>query len=163
MLMHYIRLLLWHRTRRQSRAVLGSRAQEVSPGGLCNRVYALYKTAVVGKFKAISSESSPPTLNILIDEFTLVCQRAFTHRITEVNKDAPNSLDQERLKHPASQSCPAISPPTSPCHPEPSFTIDGHFEGLLTGKQAHHGTGKEFTKGGRCTYIFCVASYCCLM
>jgi hypothetical protein len=28
----------------------------------------------------------------------------------------------------------------------------------LTEKQAHHGTGNEPTKGGRCTYIFCTAT-----
>jgi hypothetical protein len=33
--------------------------------------------------------------------------------------------------------------------------IDGHFEGSLTEKEAHHGTENEFTKGGRCTYTFC--------
>jgi hypothetical protein len=32
--------------------------------------------------------------------------------------------------------------------------IDGHFEGLLTEKQAHHGTGKEFIERSQCMYIF---------
>ena len=62
-----------------------------------------------------------------------------------------NRFDQERLEYPVSPACPAIAPP-SPCRPGSSILIDGHSEGLLTEKQAHH--GKEFTKGGRCTYIF---------
>ena len=31
------------------------------------------------------------------------------------------------------------------------YLIDGHLEGLLAEKQTHH--EKEFTEGGRCTYI----------
>jgi hypothetical protein len=82
--------------------------------------------------------------------------REFTHRITELTKIAPNSgFDQERLKHPVSLALPAIAPPSSPCHSGSLILIDGNLEGPLTEKQAHGGTGKESTEGGRCTYIFC--------
>ena len=69
-------------------------------------------------------------------------------------KTALNSFDRERLKHPASPASPAITRPSSSFHPGSSILIDGHLEGLLTENQAHHGTGKESTEGGRCTYIF---------
>ena len=53
-----------------------------------------------------------------------------------------------------------MAPPSSdssPCHPGSSILID---ESLLTEKQARRGTGKEFTKGDRCTYVFCTIASC---
>ena len=75
------------------------------------------------------------------------------YRITEVTKKALNSFDQERLDRPVSPTYPAIVPPSSSCHPGSSIVIDGNFEGPLTERQAHHGTGMKFT-GRRCTFIF---------
>jgi hypothetical protein len=65
-------------------------------------------------------------------------------------------FDHERLEYSVSPSYLAIAPPLFPCRPGSlmSILIDGHLEGLLTEKQAHHGTGRGFTKGRRCTYIF---------
>jgi hypothetical protein len=114
---------------------------------------ASYKTAAVGKFKAILL---PPTLSS--HEFTVVCQRNSTHQITGVTKKALNSFGQELLEHPIPPACPAIAPPSFPCRPGSSILIDGHFEGSLTESQAHHGTGKV-TKRGQCTYISCTIAY----
>ena len=81
--------------------------------------------------------------------------REFTHRVTEVTKKAPKSgFDQERIEHLVSQACLAIAPQSSTCHPGSSITIEDHFDGSLGEKQAHQGTRKEFSKGGRCTHIF---------
>jgi hypothetical protein len=77
-----------------------------------------------------------------------------SYRITEVTKKASISFDQERLGHPVSPTDPAIAPLSLPCCPGSPILIDGHFEGSLTGQQAHQGTGKEITKGGRCTSPF---------
>ena len=71
---------------------------------------------------------------------------------------ALSSFDQvcpEHLVSPTkSPTYPAIAPSLFPCRPEsPIF-----MEGLLTEKQVHHGTGKESTEGGRCTYIFCITA-----
>ena len=75
--------------------------------------------------------------------------------MTEVAEKASSSLDQEslRVEHPVSLTYPAIAVPSSPCRPGSSITIGGYFESLLTEKQTCR-TGKECTKGGRCTYIF---------
>ena len=90
----------------------------------------------------------------LVDELTLVCRRKPTHRITEVTNEALNSPDHERLEHPVSTAHPAISSPF-PSRPE-SILIDGHS---LTEEQPHLGTRREFTNGGRCTYIFRTMSW----
>jgi hypothetical protein len=92
-----------------------------------------------------------PRHGILVDEVTVVCQGKFTHQITGLTKNASNSFDQERLDRTVSSSYPAIVPPLSPCHPGPSVPKDGHFEDSLAVTQA----GKESTKWGQCTYIFC--------
>ena len=80
----------------------------------------------------------------------------FTCRVTEVTKKASNGLDQGRLEHPDRPSPPthpAITP-LSPPFLRSSIPIDGHFEGLLAKMQVHHGSWKESTEGGQCTYIF---------
>jgi hypothetical protein len=56
-----------------------------------------------------------------------------------------NSLDQERLERSLSPAYPAITS----CHPGSPIM---KFEGSLAESQAHHGTGKGYTEGGRCTY-----------
>ena len=51
-------------------------------------------------------------------------------------------------------------PPSSPCHPGSSITIDfrmaGHFEDSLTKKQAHHETWSTWNEstGGQCRTFF---------
>jgi hypothetical protein len=83
------------------------------------------------------------------------------HWITEVTKKAPDSgFDQGRLDHPVSPPIPAIAPPSSPCHPGSSILIDGRHEGSFTEEQARRGTGKELTKGDRCTCVFCTIPFC---
>jgi hypothetical protein len=80
--------------------------------------------------------------------------------LAKLLKYLSNSLDQERLEHPVSPDSPrtpthpTVAPLPFPCHPESSILIDGQLEGPLTKEQVHQGTGKEFTKGDRCTYIF---------
>jgi hypothetical protein len=75
-----------------------------------------------------------------------------------VTYKAFNSFDKERVEHPVlhsvSPAYPAIAPPSSSfCHPESSIMIDGHFEGSLTKKQAHHSDEEGHTKGGQSSYI----------
>jgi hypothetical protein len=69
---------------------------------------------------------------------------------------ASNSLDLERLEYLVSQAYPAIAPPSSRCHPVSSLMIDGLFKSSSTEnlKYAYQWNGKEYTKGGRRTYIF---------
>jgi hypothetical protein len=90
----------------------------------------------------------------------VVCRGKITRRIAEVAKKAPNSFNQERLEHsehPVSPELeyPAIATPSFSCRPGSSILIDSRFEGPLMENQAHHGTEKEYTKRGQCTYIFC--------
>jgi hypothetical protein len=98
----------------------------------------------------------------LIDEFTAVRQRKFTHQITELSKKALNSFDQERLERPVSPVYCAMGPPLSPCRPGPPTTIDGHFEDLSTEKQEIRGTWKESNakRGQSCMCIFSTVTCC---
>jgi hypothetical protein len=103
----------------------------MSRGVLCNRKISI---------KAVLSYST-----LVVDDLTVVCQGMFTHRIIEITS---KSFDQKRHEHLVSPADSAIA--LVSFHSDP----DGHVEGPLTEKQAHHGTGKGSAKGGQCTYIF---------
>jgi hypothetical protein len=75
---------------------------------------------------------------------------------------ASNSSDQERVPFQVSPShliLALLSPPGHPQGSSESTLIDGHFEGSSAENHAHLGTGKEFIKGGRCTYM-CFTTTC---
>ena len=75
-----------------------------------------------------------------------------------MTEEASISSNEERLGRPVSPPCPTIAPPSPPRQSRSSIPLDDHFEGPSTENQAHHGTVKEFTEGGRCTYIFYIIS-----
>ena len=93
-------------------------------GGLCNRVCASYKTAVVGEFQ--NNLFAPGAESSSIGSLPVVCQEEFTHRIIEVTNKASNSFEQERLEHLVSLYS-AITSPSLPCSPSSSILIDGYF------------------------------------
>jgi hypothetical protein len=75
--------------------------------------------------------------------------------LAELTNKASNSprFDQERLEHPTYL---ATTPLSFLFRPGTSILIPiGHFEGSVTKKQAYRWNGRQYTRGGLCTYIFC--------
>jgi hypothetical protein len=108
------------------------------------------------KGQRLSGDSGPigPTRleSCLCDEYSAVCQKKFARHIDKVTSMVSNSPYQRCVLYHLSPSHSSVALQSSACYPVSSNLIDGHFRGS---KQAHHGTGKRFIKGGRCMFTFC--------